>query len=82
MIVDKACFQHDMAYKDFKDLLRKTTADKLLRDKAFDIAKNPKHDGYQRGFTSIAFKSFDKKTSGGAVKSEIMTNQQLIEELQ
>ena len=82
MTVDKACFQHDMAYKDFKDLPRKTTADKLLRDKAFDIAKNSKHDGYQHRFTSIAFKSFDKETSGGAVKSEIMTNQQLIEELQ
>ena len=42
--LDKACFQHDMAYRDFKDLTRRTTSDKILRDKAFSIAKNPKYD--------------------------------------
>ena len=47
--LDKACFQHDMTYGDFKDLLRRTTADKILRDKAFNIAKNPRYDGYQKG---------------------------------
>ena len=47
--LDKACFQHDMAYGDFKDLARRTTADELLRDKAFKIASDPKYDGYQRG---------------------------------
>ena len=41
----KACFQHDMAYRDFKDLARRTAADKVLRNKAFNIAKNPKYDG-------------------------------------
>ena len=46
---DKACFQHDMVYGDFKDLKRRTASDKILRDKAFNIAKNPKYDGYQRG---------------------------------
>ena len=45
----KACFQHDMAYGDFKELKRRTASDKFLRDKAFNIAKNPKYDGYQRG---------------------------------
>ena len=44
--LDKACFQHDMAYGDFKDLARRTASDKVLRDKAFNIAKNPKYDGY------------------------------------
>ena len=44
--LDKACFQHDMAYGDFKDLKKRTTGDKVLRDKAFNIAKNPKYDGY------------------------------------
>ena len=44
--LDKACFQHDMAYGDIKDLNRSTSADKLLHDKAFDIAKNTKSDGY------------------------------------
>ena len=45
--LDKACFQHDMAYGEFKDLTRRTVSDKILRDKAFNIAKNPKYDGYQ-----------------------------------
>ena len=45
---DKACFQHDMAYGDFKDLKRRTASDKILRDEAFNIAKNPKYGGYQR----------------------------------
>ena len=44
--LDKACFQHDMAYGDFKDLARRTASDNVLRDKAFKIAKNPKYDGY------------------------------------
>ena len=47
--LDKACFQHDMAYGDFKDIARRTFSDKFLRDKAFNIAKNPEYDGYQRG---------------------------------
>ena len=46
--LDKACFQHDMAYGDFKDLNRRTFADKVLCDKAFNIAKDPKYDGHQR----------------------------------
>ena len=51
--LDKACFQPDMAYGDFKDLARRTASDKVLRDKAFNIAKNPKYDGYQRGLASM-----------------------------
>ena len=47
--LNKACFQHDMAYGDFKDLARRTASDNILRDKASNIAKNPKYDGYQRG---------------------------------
>ena len=50
---DKACFQHDMAYGDFKDLTRRTVSDKILRDKAFNIAKNPKCDRYQRVLASM-----------------------------
>ena len=56
--LDKACFQHDMAYGDFKDLTRRTASDKILRDKAFNIAKNPKYDGYQRGLASIIYNFF------------------------
>ena len=51
--LDKACFQHDMAYGDFKDLTRRTASDKILPDKAFDIAKNTKYDGYQKGLASL-----------------------------
>ena len=75
--LDKACFQHDMAYGDFKDLARRTVSDKFLRDKAFNIAKDPKYDGYQRGLASMVFKFFDKKTSGSGIKH----SEQLAEEL-
>ena len=56
-----------MAYGDFKDLARKTASDKILRDKAFNIAKNPKYDGYQRGLASMVYKFFDKKSKGSGV---------------
>ena len=78
--LDKTCFQHDMAYEDFKDLNRRTASDKILRDKVFNIAKNPKYDGYQRGLTSMVYKFFDKKTSGGGINNENMSDQQLAEE--
>ena len=48
-----------MAYGDFKELTSKTASEKVLHDKAFNIAKNPKHDGYQRGLTSMVYKFFD-----------------------
>ena len=51
--LDKACFQHDMAYGDFKDLAKRTAADKVLKDKAFKIASDQKYDEYQRGFASM-----------------------------
>ena len=56
--LDKACFQHDMAYEDFKYLARRTASDEILHDKAFNIAKNPKYDGYQRGLASIIYNFF------------------------
>ena len=63
--LDKACFQHDMAYGDFKDLTRRTLI-KYYVKKPFNIAKNQKYDGYQCELPSIVYKFFDKKTSGGA----------------
>ena len=51
--LDKVCFQHDMTYEDFKDLTRRTASDKFLRDKAFNIAKNTKYEGHQRGLASM-----------------------------
>ena len=59
--LDKACFQHDSAYAD-------SEADKVLRDKAHDIARNPKYDGYQRGLASMVYKIFDKETMGSGFK--------------
>ena len=67
--LDKACFQHDSAYADHKDLINRTEADKVLRDKAYDIASNPKYDGYQRGLASMVYKFFDKKSMGSGIAS-------------
>ena len=62
--LDKACFQHDSAYADNKDLINRTKADKVLRDKAYNIASNPEYDGYQKGLASMVYKCFDKKSMG------------------
>ena len=78
-----------MAYGDFKDLAKRTAADKAVRNKAFNIAKDPKYDGCQEGLASMVYKFFDKKTAGSSVtilanKSTIKSipqNEQLAEEL-
>ena len=75
--LDKACFQHDMAHGDFKDLTRRTVSDKIWCDKAFNIAKNPKYDG----LASMVYKFFDKKTSGLGIKNENISKKELAEEL-
>ena len=61
--LDKAFFQHDSAYADHKDLINRTEADKVLRDKAYDIASNPEYDGCQRGLSNMVYKFFDKKST-------------------
>ena len=66
-----------MAYEDFKDLNRRTAADKVLCDKAFNIAKNLKYDGYQCGLASMVYKFFDKKASVGTFKNENVSNKEL-----
>ena len=70
-----------MAYGDFKDLPRTTGCDKVLHGKAFDIAKNPKYDGYQGGLASMVYNFFNKLLSGGGIKSENLLNRKLDEEL-
>ena len=78
-----------MAYGGFKDLIRRTASNKILHDKAFNIAKNPKYDGYQRGLASMVFKFFDKKSASLAQSETLATrdkngnmfNQELSEEL-
>ena len=57
---NEAYFQHEMAYGDFKDLTSRTASDKRFRDKAFNIAKNIKYDGHQRGLPSMVYNFFDK----------------------
>ena len=78
--LDKACFVHDAAYSDSKDLKKRTVADKIFKNKAFDIAKDPKYDGYQRGLASMVYKFFDSKVSGSGAKLTLQ-NDQLAEEL-
>ena len=77
--LDKAYFRHDMAYVDFKDLARRTASDKVLRDKAFNIAKNSKYDGYQRGLGSMVYKFFDKKSKGSGVNTQAEPSQKKYE---
>ena len=77
--LDKAFFQHDMAYGKSKDLQKRTQSDKVFKDKAFKIAKNHKYDGYQRGLGSIVYKFFDKKSSGSGITNG--PNYQLAKEL-
>ena len=72
--LDKAYFEDDMAYGDFKNPTIGKGSDKILRDKAFNIAKNAKYDGYQKDLASMVHKCFDKKT----IKNEIMSNKALV----
>ena len=76
---DKTCFQYDMAYGKSKDLAKRTQWDKVLRDKAFKIAGDPKYNDYQRGLASMVYKFFDKKSSGSGIAYE--PNYQLGNEL-
>ena len=68
--LDKACFQHDMAYGKSKDLIKRTQSDKVLKGKAFKIANNPKYDGYQRGLASMVYKFLIKN-----LKEVVLMNQ-------
>ena len=61
--LDKTCFQHDMDYGDVKDLNRRTFADTVLPDKAFNIVKDPKYDAYQLELASMVYKLFWLKKS-------------------
>ena len=66
--LDKACFAHDAACSESKDLTKRTVADKILRNKVFNIAKDQKYDGYQRGLASMVYNFFDKKSKGSGAK--------------
>ena len=66
--VHKACFQHGIAYRDFKYLARKATSDKILCDEAFNIAKILNYDG----LPSTIYKFFDEKTSALSARSQTL----------
>ena len=83
--LDKVCFKHDAAYEKYKDVENKLISDQKLRNSSYDIASNPKYDGYQRGLASMVYKFFaskvdplDKKTMSG---KGIKNNKILAEEL-
>ena len=83
--LDKACFQHDMIYRDFKDVVKITDSGKILHDEAFNIPKNCNYDRYQRRFVSMFYELFDKNTSDyatklankSAIKNENISNKEL-----
>ena len=79
--LDKACFQHDAAYSDSKDLTKRTAADRILKIKAYGIVNSPKRNWYERNLAAMIYKFFDKKTKGTGIKNEIKENQQLANEL-
>ena len=70
-----------MAYGNYKGLARRTVSDKILCDRAFNIATNPKYDGYQRGLASVVYKFFDKQSSDSGIKNENMSDQELADVL-
>ena len=74
--LDKACFSHDAAYSDSKDLAKRTVSGKILKERAYDIARNCQYDEHQRALACMVYKVFDKKTRSG-----MSVNEQLAEEL-
>ena len=79
--LDKACFLDDSAYANHKDLINRTEADKVLKDKAYDIASNPEYHGYQRGLASMVYKFFDKKSTGSGINTTKPSSSTLADEL-
>ena len=67
--LDRACFQHDIAYGKYTDLTKRTQSDKVLRDKSFKTASNPEYDEYQRRLASMVYRFLDKKSRGSGFKS-------------
>ena len=74
--LNKSCFAHAAEYSDGKDLAKRTISDKILKNRAYEIAGNRGYDGYQRALASTAYTFFDKKTG-----SEMSVNEQVAEEL-
>ena len=73
--LDKSYSAHDAAYFDSKDLVKRAISDKILKDRVYKIARNPKHNGYQRGLASMVYNFFDEKTGW-----RLNINEQLVQE--
>ena len=69
--LDKACFAHDAAYSDSKNLTKRTQSSKVLKYKGFEVGSNPKYDGYQRELASIVYRFFDKKSKVAGIKMKL-----------
>ena len=69
--LDKSCFQDDMAYGRSKDLAKRTQSDKILKNKAFKIGRNPKYDGYKKRLASMVYRVFDKMSSESGVAASL-----------
>ena len=76
--LDKTCFAHDAAYSESNDLAKRTISAKILKDRAYEIARNCGYNGYQRALASMIYNFSDKKTGSGERAS---VNDQLAEEL-
>ena len=76
--LDKTCFAHDAAYSESNDLAKRTISVKILKDRAYEIARNCGYNGYQRALASMIYNFSDKKTGSGEIAS---VNDQLAEEL-
>ena len=74
--LDKACSAHDAAYSDSKDLAKGTIPDNILKERAYEIARNCGYDGNQRALVSMVYRFFDKETA-----SWISVDEQIAEEL-
>ena len=81
--LDKACFKHDAAYAKYKDVENRLISDQKLRNSVYDIASNPKCDGYQRGLASMVYNFFDSKVAplGKKAGKGIKNNKILAKEL-
>ena len=76
-ILDKVCFAHDVAYSDSKDLAKRNIPDKVLKERAYEIARNPKYDRYQRALASMVYKFFWQKSK---IKNKIKCKEELVKE--
>ena len=81
--LDKACSKHDAAYAEYKDIENGLISDQKLRNSAYDIASNPKCDGYQRGLASMVYRFFDSKViplDRKTMSGKVMKNSKILAE--